>query len=662
MPNLSLRLRLVLLGLLPALAVGIFAAGGGSFGVSRALDREFDATMERAVAIGAQERERIVAAMHGIAAAQALREDVVRAAASGDHAALQALLEPAFREVGRIDARLRVLEVTDAAGRVLARAHNPGRHGDDKAGVPDVAMAIAGREALGAAVSPTSGEVAMGATVPLREAGRVVGTLKAAAYLDGAAAAQVARSTGAEVMLMGAGRLRETTLAGATIDALPGALQQAARTGAPLTARAAVGGAEFGVVVRPLHDISGAVAGSVLLLLPKAPSDAIAAAALVWVVGTALAILLLAGVVGVLSARRLAGPLVGLAEAMAALAAGRATGAVPGEGRRDEIGRMAGTVLVFRDAMDERARLEAAAAAERAGRERRHAAMAEAMRGFAVSINAMVGTLGTAAEAMRRAAGDMAEASARTREGTAASSASARGSAENLGAVAAATEELTASVGEITRRVAESATAAGVAVERAGATDTTVRGLAEAAGGIGDVVRLIADIAGRTNLLALNATIEAARAGDAGKGFAVVASEVKQLAAQTARATEDISRQVSAIQGVTNEAVGAIGEVAVAIEKVGGVSTAIAAAVEEQGAATAEISERVAGVARQTDQFTAEITEVARMAERSGAAGAEVLAASAEVARVSGALRAEVDAFLAAMGAEEADEGLARAA
>jgi len=197
--------------------------------------------------------------------------------------------------------------------------------------------------------------------------------------------------------------------------------------------------------------------------------------------------------------------------------------------------------------------------------------------------------------------------------------------------------------------VAEAARAAQDAVERAHATGATVRGLAESANQIGDVVRLITDIAGQTNLLALNATIEAARAGDAGKGFAVVASEVKTLASQTARATEQISAQISAIQAATGDAGGAVQEVANAIQRVNGVAGAIAAAVEEQDAVTRDISASVQSVARQNDEAARAMREVSDVAEGARASSGTVKVAAETVADVTGRLGEQVDGFLTGM-------------
>jgi methyl-accepting chemotaxis protein len=268
---------------------------------------------------------------------------------------------------------------------------------------------------------------------------------------------------------------------------------------------------------------------------------------------------------------------------------------------------------------------------------------------FGGSVASIMDRLRDSAGGMRDASVSMASATEQTRNRVADTAEGAQQNSSNLAAVAAATEEMTASVTEISRQVAEAARAAQDAVERANSTGATVRGLAESADQIGDVVRLITDIAGQTNLLALNATIEAARAGDAGKGFAVVASEVKMLASQTARATEQISTQISAIQAATGDAVGAVQEVANAIQRVNGVAGAIAAAVEEQDAVTRDISASVQSVARQNDEAARAMREVSDVAEGARASSGTVKVAAETVADVTGRLGEQVDGFLTGM-------------
>jgi len=201
-------------------------------------------------------------------------------------------------------------------------------------------------------------------------------------------------------------------------------------------------------------------------------------------------------------------------------------------------------------------------------------------------------------------------------------------------------------VQEIGRQVLGSAHLAQTAVGEADQTQHLVQDLSQAASRIGEVVGLISNIAGQTNLLALNATIEAARAGEAGRGFAVVAAEVKELAGQTAKATEEISHQIIQIQGATGQAVSAIDTIAARIREINGVATTIAAAVEQQGAATQEIVRNVSQAATGTDQVTSNIVGVAQASEATGAAATQVLGAASELSRQSEQLGAEVSRFL----------------
>ena len=268
---------------------------------------------------------------------------------------------------------------------------------------------------------------------------------------------------------------------------------------------------------------------------------------------------------------------------------------------------------------------------------------------FEAEVGAVVENLAGEVEALRRAAGGVHDTAGRSgQEAAQVADAASRASGE-VGAVAAAAEEMAASITEITRRVTEAAEVAALAVSEARATDGTVRGLSASAARIGDVVRLIGDIAGQTNLLALNATIEAARAGEAGRGFAVVASEVKTLAAQTAKATEDISVQIQQMQAATAGAVEAIRGIGATVERTSGIATAIAAAVEQQGATTREIARSAAQVAGGTDTVNQAIAGVRAAADETGTAAGAMLTATEALAGQTAILREKSAGFLRAV-------------
>jgi methyl-accepting chemotaxis protein len=357
--------------------------------------------------------------------------------------------------------------------------------------------------------------------------------------------------------------------------------------------------------------------------------------------------LLLAGAIAVWLGRGMAKPIRALENAMRDIASGKHAIVVPGAGRGDEIGSMARAVEIFKDGLIESNRLRAAQEEQRAaaGLERRNMMAALATR-FETGVGTVVQAVGSAAGELRTTAQSMAATADQATRQTATVAAASEEASQSAQAVATAVEELNTSIAEIAKQVNQSAEVASAAVGQANSANSEVQSLALAAQKIGDVVKLISEIAAQTNLLALNATIEAARAGEAGRGFAVVASEVKALASQTSKATDEISAQVGAIQGATQSSVNAIQGITTTIGQVSEIASAIAAAVEQQGAATLEIARNVAEAARGTGEVSENISGVNDAARETGVAATRVVDSAAELSRSGEALKTQVDVFL----------------
>ena len=372
------------------------------------------------------------------------------------------------------------------------------------------------------------------------------------------------------------------------------------------------------------------------------------------IIGIAVAAIL-GGLVWLLG-RSVSAPVQALTVATRALSEGDLVTVIPGLDRQDEVGSMARALVVLRDAAAARRQLERDIEKERAEKDRRQAAMDRHTQDFGTSVSAVMTSLLESADAMQRTAEDVGDAARKTHAATSSTVEGAQASARDLASVASAAEQMARSVQEISQQVSHVTAAVQTAVDSATSTDSKVESLAAAADRIGDVVQLINTIARQTNLLALNATIEAARAGEAGKGFAVVASEVKALAAQTARATDEIGTQIVAIREATSDAVAAVRDVGSAIGQVESVAAAIAAAVEEQAAATREITNSVHTVSGATMVATEAMQNVLSIAEGTEVSSSLALSAARDVGGTAGTLRQEVTDFLSAMSSGDDSE------
>ncbi len=344
--------------------------------------------------------------------------------------------------------------------------------------------------------------------------------------------------------------------------------------------------------------------------------------------------------------RGIAGPIVKMTLTMARLASGEQSVAIPALERRDEIGAMARSVRIFKDAMVKAGQLAAEQVAGYAGKLRHAALLNGATRDFEATVGQLVGSLSAAAARMQSTAKSMNTSTEQTNRQSVTVNAAAQQASINVQTVARAAEELSLTSQEIRQQAAQSTVIAQRAIEEATRMDAIVQTLAEAGSQIGEVIKLIQAIASQTKLLSLNATIEAARAGEAGKGFAVVANEVKSLAAQTAQATEAIASQVMRIQNVAGQTVSAIGHIHATIQDFRHITASIAAAADQQGAATQEIARNVQEAARGTEDVRTNMAGVQQAADETGVAAQEVLSAARQLAGEASRLNGEVDVFL----------------
>jgi methyl-accepting chemotaxis protein len=616
--------------------------------VELALERELRGQYDSVTAMIDAETRNVLGIGHVIANLP----QVKTAMQSGDRDTLVATLldslEATKRELG-----VNLFTFSVRPAKVLVRIHDP-KHpaGDDISSRRKLVVSAQEKSAPVAGVEPGRDSLSIFASVPIRVDGKHLGVIDIGTAFGKAFIDPIKQRFKIDLAVHHFNGTDFTT----TASTLPGGTTltpaefKQAIDGKPVLRQHQLNGRDVATYLGQIRNFSGAPVAVLEIVQDTRDFGAIASdTRLYLLIATAVVVLLAAGL-GFFVARGLSRPVMALTGAMNSLSSGDMTVEIPGSGRVDEIGTMAKAVDVFKRSMvdAERLRTEREASKQRAEADKK-AMMGKLADSFDAQVKVVVDRVSASAEEMQGTARSMSGAVESASKRSTAVAAASEEASTNVQTVASAAEELSSSIAEINRQVVQSARIADKAVEEAGRTNQTVQGLAEAAQKIGDVVKLINEIAGQTNLLALNATIEAARAGEAGKGFAVVAAEVKSLANQTAKATEDIGAQIGAIQSATQDSVKAIEGIGGTIKQIHEIATTIAAAVEEQGAATQEIARNVQQAAQGTGEVSSNIADVTAAVGETGAAASRVLSAAGELTSQSDALRKQVEDFLAAI-------------
>jgi methyl-accepting chemotaxis protein len=611
----SLRIKAVMAAVLLSVFSSFLVAAISYMAIREGTSVGMREDMTRGLALAGQSLNEIGRRMSAHAVLLAENPRLVEAVGSGDRLQAERAFVAALAKLREVDASVSVLEVADRSGRIVIRGHNPTRFGDDKSQEPGFAAGLKGNRHTALSVSPTSKEASYMSVAPLRDArGEVVGALNVGSRLRIDVAREIKSATGLDIALFVNGEPTASTMAESEpgkLKARSALIDEAGRQ--DVTSQAIIldgrtheakalrlvsdNGQTLGVLALKSHDQVDAeisafvkrVAGGVFLMLCVLVPCLIFAVSLV--------------------TRRLAA----LTEATTRIADGQLELDVPGVSSKDEIGRLSRAVLVFRESSLRARHLEHEAGE---ARQRNMTERTADMHRLATDLETMVGAVADAlagnAESLSQAAGKLDRLSGVATSETQVASEATRQAADETQAISAASNELSASINEIGLQIGNAASVTAQAVNEADGVGLRTGELDAATTRIGEVVGLIRAIAEQTNLLALNATIEAARAGEAGKGFAVVAQEVKQLAAQTASAIDEIGGQILAVQNATKSVAEGVRSMSGTIAHISDISGNIAAAVSQQDSATGEIARSINGVAGQS-----------RIAEQAGASVAD---------------------------------------
>ena len=565
-----------------------------------------------------------------------------------DRAALSALLGKA--DAAALERGVGTWSLTKPPGVTVFRAHNQQSFGDTVTERRRTVAKLYRDKETVTGIETGQGSLGIYSVTPILKDGKLIGAFDVGIPLTTQFADRIKQRFDVDIAIHQLDGDKPVTL-GASFDQktlVSPAEIKAALSGNNVMRAGSLGGRPVEIYLGQLKDFAGQPT-AVVELVKDISSFTESEAKSRWsLIGATALVLIVAVAVALMVGRGMSSPIVRLRDSMAHLSAGNIATDIPCRDRRDELGAMAQAVGVFKDSMVEAERLRRQNEADRlAAEQERKRLMLQMADNFEASVRSVVQAVSDGAQEVTATAQTMSAIADRTRQQSTAVAAASEQTSANVQTVATAAEELSASISEIGRQTAETTRVASAVEEDGRQAEAIMASLTGAAQRIGEIVRLIQGIASQTNLLALNATIEAARAGEAGKGFAVVASEVKQLANQTAHATEEIQSQVGDIQQETNRAAEAIRGIASRIGDLSGITASVSSAVEEQGAATQEIARNVQQAAAGTREVSRTIGTVSDAAKETGEAAGKVLITAHEVAQQSQRLRSEADRFIA---------------